>query len=357
MKEKKYYDVLDGLRGVAAIVVMVFHYCEMMYWPDYESIPIGHGYLAVDFFFGLSGFVIAFAYDGRIKAVGDKKFAINRLIRLQPMVVMGAVLGLISYLGNPYMEITIGTKKILIAFVCSLFLIPYPWMQHREGELFPFNTPTWSLFFEYIANIAYMLILNRLNKFILLVLGLLSTGFLIFCAQRSGWLINGWGIDFISDGFARLSFSFIAGMLIYRFNFILKNKLGFIIPSLLLVGALVFPHRTNDWITECILVIICFPLILSLGAGATVKGGVRKLCLFLGRLSYPLYLTHITLVTLFNSYYRANGLTGSRMVLTAVVFGIANIVMAYIVLKLYDEPVRRWLKKIITGQTPAPNRQ
>lgn len=344
---KKYYDVLDGLRGFAAIMVMLFHYCEMIFWPDYEAIPIGHGYLAVDFFFCLSGFIIAFAYNGRIQSLGYKKFIINRLIRLHPMVIMGAVLGLISYLVNPYMDITIGWDKILIAFIFSLFLVPYPWMQHREGELFPFNTPTWSLFFEYIANVAYMLLLSKLNKRLLLVLGIISAGFLIFCAQRSGWLINGWGIDYISDGFARVSFSFIAGMLVYKYKWIWTNKLGFILPALLIIMTLMTPHRNNDWIIECVLVIVCFPLIVSFGAGATVKGIMNKLCLFLGRLSYPLYLTHITLVTLFNGYYRTNGLKGTELILTVMVLSILNIIIAYIILRLYDEPIRNWLTRLV----------
>ena len=247
------------------------------------------------------------------------------------------------------MNITIGWEKIMVAFVFSLFLIPYPWMQYREGELFPFNTPTWSLFFEYIANISYMLLLSKLNRQVLLLLGVLSAGLLVFCAQRSGWLINGWGIDFISDGFARVGYSFIAGMLICRFELIWKNKLGFIILSLLLLMALIVPHTTNDWILECMLVIICFPVIISLGAGATVNGFVRKLSLFLGRLSYPLYLTHITLVTVFNSYYRANGITGMKLVVTVLVFAVLNIFLAYCVMRFYDEPVRRcltdWIKK------------
>lgn len=351
MKEKKtYYDVLDGLRGVAALAVMFFHYCEMVFWPNYEAVPIGHGFLAVDFFFCLSGFVIAFAYDGRIREEGNKKFIINRLIRLHPMVVIGGVLGIISYLANPYMDITIGMDKIITAFILSLFLIPYPWMQYREGELFPFNTPTWSLFFEYIANIAYLLLLSKLSRRVLLVLWVLSIGFLVFCAQRSGWLINGWGIDFISDGFARVSYSFIAGMLIYRFKLIWKNQLGLIIPSLLLLLALIVPHATNDWILECILVIICFPVIISLGAGAKATGFMRKICTFLGRLSYPLYLTHITLVTLFNSYYRVNGVKGMELALTVFAFTILNILLAYLVMRFYDEPVRKWLMNRMRGR-------
>ena len=92
---KKHFEVLDGLRGMAALAVVVFHFMEVIE-PDYSRNFIGHGFLAVDFFFCLSGFVIAYAYDGRIDSLGLGEFFRSRLIRLHPLVVIGSVLGLLG---------------------------------------------------------------------------------------------------------------------------------------------------------------------------------------------------------------------------------------------------------------------
>ena len=346
---KKNYEALEGLRGVAAIVVLIFHYCEVVYYPNYEDIPLGHGYLSVDFFFCLSGFIIAFAYSERIKTVGIKRFMINRLIRLHPMVIMGIILGVASYLINPYVKSSGNYLQMGIAILCSLFLIPYTKLPFREGELFPYNTPLWSLYLEYIINIVFACVLCRIKKkSILLIIGMLSAIWLLYCAQRSGWIINGWSVIHWDDGFARVVFSFIAGMLVYRLKWVINNKTGLWILVILLF-VLSFPHSENDWILECIFVIVCFPVIVSLGAGTSLKGTGRKVCLFLGKLSYPLYIIHFASVSLFSSYYfsKNNDFSpqGIKLFLIITLLVLINMLFAYLILRFYDEPVRKKLSR------------
>ena len=344
---KKHFEVLEGLRGVAALVVLVFHYCEVVYYPHYDAIPLGHGYLAVDFFFCLSGFIIAFAYKERIKDIGIKQFMINRLIRLHPMLIMGTVLGLISYLVNPYISISGHFSQMFVAIICSFFLIPYTQLPHRVGELFPYNTPVWSLFFEYIANIVFAFVLCRVKKSILLILEALFAIWLIYCAQRSGWIINGWSVVHWSDGFARVGFSFIAGMIIHQFAWVWNNKLRLWILSFLFV-VLAFPHFDKDWIVECIFVMICFPVIVSLGAGTSVTGIGKKICSFLGKLSYPLYITHFITVSFFGNYFFKADPQPAGIYLVLIVGSLAlfNVLLSYFILLIYDEPVRKKLSKI-----------
>ena len=145
-RQKPHFVVLDGLRGVAALCVVIFHFSEMVIW-DYSKLWIGHGFLAVDFFFCLSGFVIGYAYDDRIAKIGLRKFLKARLIRLHPLVVFGSVLGLIAFYANPF-GITpgYGPGKIALLFAASVLLIPCGVMKERGGNLFGLNAPAWSLF-------------------------------------------------------------------------------------------------------------------------------------------------------------------------------------------------------------------
>lgn len=345
--QKSYYDVLDGLRGVAALIILVYHYMEMIYLDDYENNLIGHGYLAVDFFFCLSGFVVAFAYDKRIKTLGNKNFFINRLIRLHPMVILGSLLGCLGYILDPFVDMALvsGWGAISLTLFLSLLMIPFPWVEHRGGGIFPYDTPVWSLFFEYIANIVYALILCRLKKTPLLILGLFNMVWLGYCAYRSGWLINGWALQGFSDGFARVAFSFTAGMIIYRFNWIWNNRLNPLVPILLLIGVFFVPHTTNDWFIETLLVTLVFPSIIAIGAGIQAQGVLRKCCLFLGRLSYPLYITHICTVWLFFHYITKHPLGGFKLTLLTSTLILFNLLVAYGIMKFYDEPVRRYLTR------------
>lgn len=340
-----YYDVLDGLRGVAAIVILIFHYTEMIYPEDYVSNPLGHGFLAVDFFYCLSGFVIGFAYDHRIQSIGTFKFFQNRLVRLHPLVVFGTLIGLIGFLCDPFVNRADfpGWKLLSLATIGSATLIPTPFLPYRGGALFPYNSPSWSLFFEYLANVLYAFVLSRVNRKALLALGCLSAVWLAYTSYRAGWLINGWDAKTFADGFPRVTYSFIAGLIIFRFKLIWENKFGFILPLLLLMTVFVFPHRTNDWITEAVLVIAVFPLIITIGAGATVTSLTRKFCLLTGRLSYPLYMTHITTVWIYGNYLTKHQPEGVHLYALTTGLILFNLLFAYLVMRFLDEPVRKLL--------------
>lgn len=93
---KPHYELLDGLRGVAALLVVFYHIFEGLSFAAGGTLitVINHGYLAVDFFFILSGFVIGYAYDDRLgKSMSLGNFFKRRLIRLHPMIVMGSCAG------------------------------------------------------------------------------------------------------------------------------------------------------------------------------------------------------------------------------------------------------------------------
>ncbi len=344
LKTKQHFIILDGLRGIAALAVVVFHFMEWVY-PDSSQNFVGHGFLAVDFFFCLSGFVIGYAYDERIGKMGIMEFFKSRLIRLHPLVVLGSVLGLLAFLFDPFAAYTgvYGTGKLILLFLCSILLIPFPMMEDRAFNLFGLNAPSWSLFWEYVANIVYALVLCRLSRRYLAVLTLLAAVALCFVSYRAGNLLGGWAGENFWDGGARIAYSFSAGLLIYRSNWIIRNRLGFIGLAILLSLAFVMPHFEWNWLAELLVVLFYFPLLVALGAGSSLLAGLKKLCVFAGKISYPLYMTHYAVIWMFGNYYTSNK-PGATELLLIVIIGVVLLVgFAYFVMVVYDIPVRRYL--------------
>ncbi|MDR6843687.1 acyltransferase [Flavobacterium granuli] len=346
IKTKQHYEILDGLRGVAAISVVIFHFLEWAY--DHPSKNLfAHSYLAVDFFFCLSGFVIAYAYDDRIEKMGVIEFFKSRLIRLHPLVIIGSILGLIGYFLIPYGDITNrSVSELLLLFVCSLLLIPLPIMNERWGNNFGLNAPAWSLFWEYIANIIYSLILWRLSRRILLLLTLIAGILLAYVSYSSYSIMGGWdGITFW-HGCARVSYSFLAGILVYRFKWIIPSKLGFLGLTLLLIPAFLYPFNPEwNYLTEPHIVLFYFPFLIALGAGVVTSPKTKKICVFLGNISYPLYMTHYFAIWIFATYQNIYKFSGFSLFVVVSLGTLVLIGFAYLTMTYIDVPVRNYLTK------------
>lgn len=346
LKTKQHFEVLDGLRGIAALSVVIFHFMEVAY-TDYSQDFIGHGFLAVDFFFCLSGFVIAYAYDDRIGKMGVVEFFKSRLIRLHPLVILGSILGLFAFLFDPFggHPEAYSTGRIVVIFLASIFMIPFPVVQDRAFNCFGFDAPAWSLFWEYIANIVFAVVLWRVGRRLLFILTIVAAMVLCVVCYRAGNLMGGWGKGNEWDGGASVAFSFLAGMLVYRSKWIIKNKLGFVGMAILLFLAFVSPFSKWNFISEPLIVIIYFPLVVALGAGAIPAERIRKFCVFLGMLSYPLYMTHYTFIWMFANYFAANKPGPGKLAIIISCCALLMIGFAWLVMVVYDTPVRAYLSR------------
>lgn len=344
LKTKQHFEILDGLRGIAALSVVAFHFMEWAY-TDYSKNFIGHGFLAVDFFFCLSGFVIGYAYDDRIAKMGVLEFFKSRIIRLHPLVIAGSVLGLLAFLFDPFggHPELYSMAKIILAFLCSVLLIPLPVIADRGFNLFSFNAPSWSLFWEYVANVVYALVLYKISRSYLLLLSILSAVAICVVCYRSGNLLGGWSGPTFWDGSARISYSFLAGLLIYRSNWIIKNNLGFIGIAPLLFLAFIMPFSKWNWFSEPLVVLFYFPLLIALGAGTTLSPGLKRLCIFSGNISYPLYMTHYAVLWMFGNYYTSHKPGAAQLALIIIAGLILLLGAAYLVMIIYDIPLRRYL--------------
>lgn len=393
---KPHYILLDGLRGVAALMVLWYHVFEGFAFAKGSVIEtFNHGHLGVDFFFLLSGFVISYAYDDRwkssqrstVKSLSLKDFFKRRLIRLHPMLVMGAFIGLICFLlqgGVKWDGSSTPIHWTLIAFVLTLFFIPaYPGASYDirgNAEMFPLNGPSWSLFFEYIGNILYALFIRKLSNKMLAVLvgatGILWIWFVAFDISGYDMIGIGWTLDVVNffGGLLRMMFPFTLGMLMARLfsqrttdnrrqSFFTNNI--FWIATIVLFALFSVPYISGDDVTsrvptlanislngiyELFCIMVVFPLIVWIAAlsdSAQSKFTLR-ISKFLGDLSYPLYIVHYPVMYLFyawlikNQYYTL-GETWQMVILVLTVC----IVLAYACLKLYDEPIRKKLSKLI----------
>ena len=361
---KPHYDLLDGLRGVAALMVIFYHVFEAFATSPIDQ-RFNHGYLAVDFFFILSGFVIGYAYDDRWKTMTTKDFIKRRLIRLHPMVVLGAVLGVIAFCiqGCEKWDGTQGSiSMVMLALLINLFLIPAVPGSGPEirgnGEMYPLNGPSWSLFFEYIGNIMYALFIRRMSTKALTALVVLAgiglASFAIFNFSGAGHLGVGWTMEEYNliGGFLRVLFSFSIGLLMSRVFKPIPVKGAFWICSLAIVVLLSMPYVGNGealWmngIYDSVCAILIFPMLVYLGAsGKTTDKHSARICKFLGDISYPLYMVHYPLIYLYFGWVKKENLTFAEAWPEALALVIGSIVLAYISLKLYDEPVRRYLTK------------
>lgn len=361
---KPHYAILDGLRGVAALMVLIYHVFE-----GFATSPTNqwcnHGYLAVHFFFILSGFVIGYAYDDRWPRMSTKEFFKRRIIRLHPMVIIGTLLGGIAFFlqGSVQWDGThVATSLVMIAMLCTLFMIPAAPGTGIEvrgnGELFPLNGPYWSLFIEYVGNVLYALFIRRLSKKALSAL-VLVTGIgvaLYAIGNGSGYnhLGVGWTMSnhYLGAGLLCMLFCFSIGLWISRVFKPIRIRGAFWICSLAVVILTAMPYwggSEMSWINgvyDAVCVLILLPLLVWLGAsGQTTDKNTSAICKFSGKISYPVYVIHYPSMYLFYAWVWNNKLGFEQAWYIGLGVITGNILLAYLFLKIYDEPVRKWLKK------------
>lgn len=342
---RNHFVVLDGLRGIAAIAVVLFHFMEWVF-TDISTNFIGHGFLAVDFFFCLSGFVIGYAYDEKIRVIGIWNFFKARLIRLHPLVVIGAVLGLLGFVYPLFSTPeSYSFSGILLLFLSSALLIPYPVLESRAFNLFSLNAPSWSLFWEYMINIGYAIWLSKIQRRTLTCFLVLAAIWLVYTSYHYGNLLGGWSKDNWEAGAARVCYSFAAGLFIYRNKLILPNRGGFTLTALLLMACLLMPVFSMNWLIESLVVLLVFPFIISLGAGTQVEHVCYRSANWLGNLSYPLYMTHYWAIWFFGAYLSHPDYTPDQLIYIIPLGTVFLIVFAHIMMKFVDMPVRAYLKK------------
>ncbi|MBQ7527690.1 MAG: acyltransferase [Bacteroidaceae bacterium] len=369
---KPRYDILDGLRGVAAIMVLLYHVFNdaksFVVWPTVVN-EFYHSFLGVDFFFILSGFVMGYAYDKALEGtLTTGGFIKRRLIRLHPMVVMGALVGAIAFAVQGFTKWD-GTEVTMQAFMYAtllgLFLIPSPASMEVRGnaEAFSLNGPHWSLFFEYVGSLLYVLLLHRLSTKWLRVWVACS----IVSLAAYALLIDGGGIAYgwssepanFCGGALRMLYAYPMGLLMAR---IFRERQPkpikgpmFLWCSLALIVLLGLPFlgsTDGETIYQLVCILSLFPTIIWFGARGVVSGWKQKAVSFLGRLSYPLYAIHFPFIYLYIAWVQKSGYTyvgHSQPWVAALIALAASLLFATLCMLFYDEPLRKWLTRKLSA--------
>lgn len=274
-----------------AVVIMHTH----VLFPAFPGIFL-RGYLAVDFFFLLSGYVMARTYEPRFAmGMAPLKFFAARYNRLWPTMVVGGLLFL------PFLaEGTRGEHLVLwkVALM-NLFLLPNPW----SGNSFALNVPAWSIFFELVANLAHAL-LWRLGKVAIGIIALGSFIALALAARSHSHLDIGAQNKDLLAGLARVGTAYAAGMLVWRLwgERRLPQWAGYAVLTIMPLWYAI-PDRTDgtNWLWDIAFVaLFCVPALIG---GLSLRSA-RRLSSLAGDLSFPLYATHYPLLY----WFRAAGL-------------------------------------------------
>lgn len=344
-QQRQVFQTLDGLRGIAALLIILRHAGAL---GAGASLP--ESFLAVDLFFLLSGFVIAFAYDKRLAQPGFiGRFLVIRLIRLYPLYLLGLAVGAIYRFGsvlNHTENWTIG--HLVFALVLGMLLVPTtPITGIGSSEL---DTPTWTLLPELIANILYAILFRWLTRPVLMAIVGIGVVCVVVCRLYYGTLDAGWEFASWPIIISRLLFSFFAGVLLFR---VLGDRrriqpwAAWLCVASVGVALSTTPYENIRVFYELGLVLGVFPLVVWVGCQTEPGQWSGRLFHFLGLISYAIYVLHQPAGALFAKFLEKGAhldLNSVPIANTALVIFIISLMIAtWLINKYYDVPVRRWL--------------
>lgn len=341
------FHLLDGMRGLAAFAVIVDHV------PSDPLMAVLPGrYLAVDFFFVLSGFVLARAYGAALAQPGGVgRFLKLRLIRFYPMYLLGLGIGFaITLLATLRGWNDLSLSIFPVSAIAGLMFLPSPATLDAPNDvLFPFDPPAWTLLFELIANIAWAFVAVLFRgraRIIILVLFAIWAAIAVYYAPARG---SGWQWNHLNTGLARVFFSFFAGVAIFSvWKSIRIPRIPVILPIALLALVLMYPAGAGMRPAfDVLAMLIIIPVTVLVAAHTRVNDRLAGLCTWLGSVSYGVYILHYPLNLTLGIGFDKLGLTPTMRVL---VVAVVSAVIAQLATEIYEKPLQRRLRTLFVPQ-------
>ena len=341
-RPRDHFAALDGLRGIAAVSVLVFH---LGHWQGEPWLAANAG-LAVDFFFCLSGYVLSVAYRGKIdQGLSTGSFIAIRLVRLMPLILLGTLISAAYFVARIVLlnDHDIHPGELARATALGALSVPMLTASRAIGgpQIFPLNGPQYTLFLELVVNIAWIA-LRRIDG--------MGTAFAIMVTGYALTALFGMGGDEVATvwtGLPRVFGAFYAGVLLYYLQagvalFASARWRMLFWPLLLVSGGLFYwPHGLDFWIAWSWSLIVA-PLLVLSGAQVAVHGRIRQASLTLGAISFPVYALHYPIFIWINADYQQ--VVGGKNFGTETLLALPGVlVVSWLLLRFYDEPLRRAL--------------
>lgn len=342
----KTYHALDVLRGLAALAVVFWH-------ADVIVAPLRpqHGNLAVDLFFVMSGFVIAHAYEKRFRrGLSGRGFVLLRLIRLYPLYLFGASLGVVAAI------LGIGGQFSWSTTAWSALMLPTLSLE-KGSILYPYNNVAWSLLLEIIVNVIYAFTWRLWTERVLIVVVSVSAMLLILSTLFHGDANFGWTWRTLPGGIARVAFGFPMGVLLYRLASAERLQINVRFPLVILAAIVLLAWRPEQYgmMVDLLGLIIVAPAIVAAAIKCETPSWALRPAAVLGAASYAVYAVHLPLIDFLKSLVGGNEL-GALAPWGGLSFAAAVFLLAIILDFGYDTPVRQWLSRRL-NHAPASPRQ
>jgi peptidoglycan/LPS O-acetylase OafA/YrhL len=349
------FAVLDGIRGLAAILVILDHF------PSPMNTVVMSRALAVDFFFVLSGFVLAHAYSQRLDSgMSAFDFMRRRIIRLYPMYILGSLLGAImAAVAVSQGQFAMTPQGFGLVSLFAVGFVPTP--QHLGGSwgFYSFDHPAWSLAYELVANLAFAaLAFMRRPKWIVWWLPIAAASLAYQSFQNQSTDL-GWQYHAIDGGLVRIGYEFFLGLVIYS---IWKKGYAFtipawialpLLPAMACVGSLL--QTENQRIAlDVAFQIVVIPIIVAGAANARVSGVTERICSALGTLSFGVYMLHVPLGTLQGQFWRDAPATSPERIPQVLAIIAITLIAAAVTYVIYDKPARAWLMRVTARRRKVP---
>lgn len=341
-KESRFY-ALDGIRGFAALAVAVYHYSAI------NGLAVFPGFLAVDLFFVLSGFVIALSYADKLeRGLGVSGFMTLRLERLYPLWLLGGLIALVHFLAMGLA--TTAPKWLAGITVANLLMLP----ASAEHSTFPLNMPGWSLFFELLVNFAFALWLWRLRNIVLTAIMLGAGVLLVAMATAPHYFNMGSEWPTFLGGVPRTLYSFLAGVMIFRLGAAVGRRATWLslVPVVLALLTICWTPPAEMLVeAQRLSVLLLFPLLVWLAVRWELPPGLEKAAQRLGDISYPLYVLHVPLLFLGDA---AREWTGSAE--EGLPIYLTSVALFAWLMAVVDRAVRARLKRLRLARAARPLR-